>query len=315
MVELARQLRRDIEQLCNLGPRSLRVQSPIAGNTLDAARDWLIQRVGDAWHVDVQPFDTPHGRACNLELRHPDAPADPEGTVLLVGAHYDTVTTTPGADDNGSAVACLLHMLGELRDIAAMGRLRFALYANEEPPYFRTPNMGSLVHAQLCKSRGLRVEMLCLESLGYYSDEPNSQMDPSTDVSPLVLAAASKLLGVPRAAGGGLLGDVGDFLVLEADLPSAKLLRRLRAGYALPPHPEVPAVRLVPVAVPQRYCSGLSDHWSYWQLGYPAVMATDTAVYRNPNYHKPSDLPDTLDYTRLSAVAARLASAVRHAVG
>ena len=205
MEELARRLRDDIEQLCDLGPRSLRVKSASGGNTLDAARHWLIERIGDAWRVAVQPFDTPYGEACNLELRHPSAPRDPAGKVLVVGAHYDTVTTTPGADDNGSAVACLLYMLGEICDLAERDRVRFVLYANEEPPYFRTPHMGSLVHAGRCKKRRWKVEMLCLESLGYYSDEPNSQIDPSRDVNGAVLAAASKLLCVPRAPGGGLL--------------------------------------------------------------------------------------------------------------
>ncbi len=307
--DLQDQLRHDVDALCAIGPRALSL------GTLDAARDMLIGRVGAAWHIDLQRFDTPDGTATNLELRHPDAPADPNGPVLLVGAHYDTWRDTPGADDNASAVACLLHMLEALRDATADGRLRFALYANEEPPYFQTPHMGSLHHARHCRSRGWDVEMLCLESLGYYDDGPGSQEDPSAGMNPLVLAGAAKLLGLSRTPSDGLLGDVGDFLVLEADLPSAKLLRRLRDGYARPPHPEVPMVRLIPAALPQRFCTGLSDHWSYWQHNFPAVMATDTALYRNPNYHRPGDLPDTLDYPRLAGVTRRLTAAVRRAAG
>ena len=130
--------------------------------------------------------------------------------------------------------------------------------------------------------------MLCLESLGFYSDEPDSQQDPT----------------------GGLLGTVGDFLALEADEASAGLLSRLRAGYAAGPGGPV---RLAAAALPRELCSGASDHWSYWQHGYPAVMATDTALYRNPHYHRPSDRPETLDYPRLAAVATRLAAAVRAA--
>ena len=135
--------------------------------------------------------------------------------MLLVGAHYDTWRATPGADDNASAIAVLLHLLNELRDdpAAKAGRVRFALYADEEPPYFQTRDMGSLHHARRCKARGWDVEMLCLESLGFHSNAPGSQDD----------------------ATGGLLGTVGDFLVLEADEASAGLLSRLRAGYAAGP--------------------------------------------------------------------------------
>jgi hypothetical protein len=309
MIELEHQLRRDVGLLCDLGPRALSL------GTLDAACDVLVDRIGDGWQIDRQPFETPDGVARNLELRHPRAPADPNGPVLVVGAHYDTWRDTPGADDNASAVACLLQMLAELGDLAAEGLVRFVLYANEEPPYFQTRHMGSLHHARRCRDRGWDVEMLCLESLGYFSDKPGSQEDPSAAMNPLVLAGAAKLLGLSRIPDGGLLGDVGDFLVLEADVASAKLLRRLRDGYMRPLHPEVSMVRLIPAALPQRFCTGLSDHWSYWQCGYPAVMATDTALYRNPNYHEPTDTPDTLDYPRLAAVTRRLTHAVRHGVG
>ena len=307
--DLQHQLRRDVESLCAIGPRALSV------GTLDTARDWLIERVGRAWHVDRQPFETPDGVATNLELRHPDAPADPDGPVLVVGAHYDTWRDTPGADDNASAVACLLHMLAELSDLAAEDLVRFCLYANEEPPYFQTRHMGSLHHARRCRERGWDVEMLCLESLGYFSDEPGSQQDPSAMIEPGLLRLAAGGLGIelPEVQeNGGLLGDVGDFLVLEADVDSSGLLKRLSAGYDAPAGP---AVRTVAAALPREACSGLSDHWSYWQAGYPAVMATDTALYRNPNYHAATDTPDTLDYKRIATVARRLTAAVRHAVG
>ena len=318
------QLRADVEGLCSLGPRALTVRHRGGTNTLDAARDWLLARVaGGPWHADAQPFDTPDGAAANVEVRHADAPEDPAGRVLLVGAHYDTWRGTPGADDNASAVAALLHMLGELQDdpAATAGRLRFALYANEEPPYFGSPHMGSLVHAELCRARGWDVEMLCLESLGYYDDEPGSQeglplfydiadgIDVPASDDPEGLTPRTRLL---KDLSAELLGGVGDFLALEADAASADLLGRLRHGYDAATGRNV---RTVAAALPRDYCTGLSDHQSYWQHGYPAVMATDTAPLRNPNYHEATDTPETLDYPRLAAVASRLAAAVRHAAG
>ena len=287
------------------------------------------------WRVEDQPFDTPDGRASNLDVRHESAPdpdvaallADgdppPPPPALLVGAHYDTWRGTPGADDNASAVAALLHMLAALRDhpAARSGRLRFALYANEEPPYFRTRHMGSLHHAAGCRERGESVEMLCLESLGYYSDEPGGQQDPTADLSPDLVEAFAGGAVADAVRAGGLLGTVGDSLALEADADSAGLLARLRAGYlgadrapdADPALAAQPRVRLASAALPREFCSGLSDHWSYWCHGYPAVMATDTALLRNPHYHEPTDLPGTLDYPRFASVVARLTAAVAHA--
>jgi hypothetical protein len=304
MLDLPQQLRRDIEALCSIGPRASRL------GTLDAARDWLVERIGPTWSVDVQGFDAPGGLACNLEIRHPDTPPRPAETILLIGAHYDTVPDAPGADDNASAVATLLHMLDALRDLAGEDRVRFALYANEEPPYFQTKHMGSHVHAKHCFERDWPLEMLCLESLGYFSDEPNSQRDPTTTLPRIALEQVAAAWDLQMQPNGGLLGDVGDFVALEADLESADLLRRLRAGYD---EADAAPVRQVGAALPRNFCSGLSDHWSYWQLGYAAVMATDTALFRNPNYHRPTDTPATLDVPRLAAVATRLTAAARAA--
>ena len=95
-------------------------------------------------------------------------------------------------------------------------------------------------------------------------------------------------------------------------MASADLLHRLLAGYD---SADAPPLRRVAQPLPRELCTGLSDHWCYWHFDYSAVMATDTALFRNPHYHRPSDTPNTLDYTRLAAAAMRLTAAVRHAAG
>ena len=195
---------------------------------------------------------------------------------LLVGAHYDTVPGSPGADDNASGVAVLI----ELARLVPSG-VRFVAFANEEAPYFLGPEMGSFVYA---RERGAKLRaMFSLEMLGYYSDVPGSQNYPA----PL----------------GMFYPDRADFIAFVGDLGARGLIRRSIESFRK--HARFPSEGL---AAPS-FIPGIawSDHWSFRKHGYPAVMITDTAFYRYPHYHRASDTPDKLDYERMARVTLGLA--------
>ena len=200
---------------------------------------------------------------------------------IVVGAHYDTVPGSPGADDNASGVAVLIELSAMLRDL----QIRFVAFANEEAPYYLSPEMGSFVYAR-DRGKGVRA-MFSLEMLGYYRDEPGSQRYPA----PLGL----------------FYPDRGDFIAFVADLGSFSLVKKSRRLFRQNtdfPSEWLAAPRIVP---------GLSwsDHWSFRQHGYPAVMVTDTAFYRYPHYHLPSDTPEKLDYERMAQVTVGLAAMLK----
>ena len=161
--------------------------------------------------------------------------------------------------------------------------------------------MGSLVYARACRGRGERLfGMLCLEMIGYYKTGPGSQ--PYPEQLPATLRAA--------------LPKEGTFLALIGDTGSARFTYRLRRKIGLRSRPDrrLPKVPVYAFALPPAFTGGahmLSDHWSFRQAGYPAVMATDTAFVRNPNYHAASDTPDTLDYDRTAQAVIRLARGLR----
>jgi hypothetical protein len=213
-----------------------------------------------------------------------------EAPVLVVGAHYDVCGEQPGADDNASAVAGLLELARMLdRNQPELShRLELALWPLEEPPNFRTPAMGSAVHASsLAHLRAEVGGMICLEMLGFFSDEPESQSYP--------------------APGMGLLyPSRGDFIAVVGNGSSWWLTRRVKARMAGATDLPVRSIN-APALVPG---VDFSDHLNFWHHGWNAVMITDTAFYRNPNYHQPSDTPDTLDYDRMAKVVTGLYAAI-----
>jgi len=205
---------------------------------------------------------------------------------VVVGAHYDTVPGSPGADDNASAVAVLI----ELQKILAPERLpiAFVAFVNEEIPYSYTLESGSFQCARRAKELGEPVRaMFSLEMLGYFRDEPRSQRYPW----PLSL----------------IYPDRGNFIAFVGDLGARALVRKaiglFRKGSRFPSEGVA-----APAALPGIRAS---DHWSFRMHGFPAIMVTDTAYNRNPNYHRASDTPDTLDYDRMARVALGLAAMLR----
>lgn len=219
----------------------------------------------------------------SLPANVPDAP------VLILGAHYDTVSISPGADDNASGVAALLELARELRDLDGHGSLeiRMVFYANEEPPFFKTGAMGSYVHAQSLNEPEKVVGMISLETMGYFTDVEGSQNYP-----------------FPLSA---RYPDTGNFIAFVGDISSRDFLRGSIATFR--EAARIPSVGGTAPSVVQGI--DWSDHWGYSQVGIPAFMVTDTAPFRNPNYHRASDTPETLDYLRFALVVEGLEQMIR----
>jgi Zn-dependent M28 family amino/carboxypeptidase len=208
--------------------------------------------------------------------------------ILIVGAHYDTAGGLPGANDNGSGVAATLELARAFAASPQPATVRWLFFANEEPPWFQTPGMGSYVYARGCRERNENIRaMLSLETIGYYCDDPGCQQYP-----------AGFLPGFPNR---------GDFLGFVANIGSAALLRRVIAtfrGATILPSEGAAA----PAAIPG---IGWSDHWSFWEFGYPAIMVTDTAPFRYPWYHTAGDTPEKLNYERMARAVTGFEAVVR----
>jgi len=210
------------------------------------------------------------------------------GEVIVVGAHYDTDGEMPGADDNASGVAALLELAGLLASERLSRRVELVAFALEEMPFFGTGAMGSAVHAASLRAAGRRVHaMICLEMLGCFDDRSGSQRFPFSLL---------RLFYPGRGNFIAVVGNVGGVNIVR------RVKRSMRAGSDLPVY-SINAPSIVPGV-------DLSDHQSYWREGFPAVMITDTAFYRNERYHTAADTPETLDYNRMTQVVRGVFRAV-----
>jgi hypothetical protein len=226
------------------------------------------------------------GRPCaNLwvEIRGSTRPE----AVILVGAHYDSAPGSPGANDNGTGVGLLLEMSRALKAQSLPRTVRFVAFVNEEPPYFQTEAMGSRIHAVRARQRGDRIEvMLSLETLGYYADQPGSQRYPPPF--------------------GMFYPDRGNFLAVVGNLASRRqvvdFLRHFMAASDFPVEGVATFERIPGI--------DWSDHWSFWQEAYPALMLTDTAPFRYPEYHSAHDLPDRVNAHQFARAAHGIIQAV-----
>lgn len=203
--------------------------------------------------------------------------------IVIIGAHYDTVYGCPGANDNGSGVAGLLALARAFAGKQTSRTLRFVFFTNEEPPFFMTEHMGSVVYAKRCRRRKENiVAMLSLETIGYYSDELGSQKFPPglNDFYP----------------------STGNYITFVSNLNNSKLVCNVIESFRR--HTKFPSEG---TALPP-FGTGvnLSDHWAFWQEGYPALMVTDTAFFRYPYYHRRQDTPDKVDCDRTARVVAGL---------
>lgn len=207
---------------------------------------------------------------------------------LIVGAHYDTAGPLPGADDNASGVAGLIELARLLGQQQPPLRVELVAFTLEEPPYFRTTAMGSSVHAESLRKQNIRVKaMLSLEMIGYFSDAPNSQHFPSVALS-------------------ALYPSTGNFISVVGRLSDWSLVRRTKGAMR-----NASPLAVYSINAPS-FVAGVdfSDQLNYWRAGYNAVMITDTAFYRNGNYHTSQDTEEKLDYKRMAMVVEGVYAAV-----
>lgn len=216
----------------------------------------------------------------NLSIHFgPTAPHNQLGRIII-GAHYDGYGEFPAADDNASGVAALIVLAKLAGSTGTKWRhpIEFVAYPLEEPPHFGSADMGSAHHADALKTSDANVRlMISLEMLGYFSDEPGSQDYPV------------RLLHLYYPSRGDFLTVVGGM----AQRPDTLLIKKImRSASDLPIHS---------IAAPSSLPGiDFSDHRNYWEHGYPAVMISDTAFYRNKNYHTADDTPETLNYQKMA---------------
>ena len=282
-------LRAWVETLANkIGPRPAQDEAKMRETAKWIQSELGVENMGYK-RVNVLTFPANGAEYRNVEVEIPgrEKPAE----IVIVGAHYDSVPGCPAANDNGSGVAALLALAKNFIGTENARTLRFVAFANEEPPNFQNETMGSLVYAKACKTRGDNVvAMISLETMGYYDDKPRSQSFPP---------------GLRR-----FYPDTGNFIGFVGNLKSKALVERFHASFKR--HSTFPAEKAsLPPALPG---IGWSDHWSFWQAGYLALMVTDTATFRYPHYHLPSDTPDKLDYPRFTAVVKGVALVVKDLV-
>ncbi len=233
------------------------------------------------YQVRIQSFESKGQTVQNIEVELPGATAPQE--IVVIGAHYDSVPDGPGANDNASGIAALLEIANLLAGKTHARTLRLVAFVNEEQPFTSGEQMGSRVYAERSRQRNEQIKaMISLETIGFYTDQAASQHYP-----------------FPFSY---IYPDTGNFIGFVGNLSSWNLVRQslgaFRASTAFPSEG---------VAAPDWIRGvGWSDHASFWQAGYPAIMITDTAFFRYQHYHKETDTPDKLDYKSLARVTRGL---------
>jgi len=275
----AYQLRKMVEYLAdNVGVRNYMYE-----DNLKRAADYIERQFKDlGYNVHNQTYEAKGQTFRNIIAELPGK----SDKILIVGAHYDSCFN-PGADDNASGIAGLIEMARLLKDKKFKSTIRFVAFTNEEPPFFMTEAMGSRMYAKKLKEDAEDISgAVVLEMIGYYSEAKNSQK-----YLPLL---------------GPFYPNKGNFIAITGNIQSKRLVKELKANFKK--STDFPIVSLVaPSFVPKL---NYSDHWSFWQEGIPGVMVTDTAFLRNDHYHTDLDLPDDLDYQKMSVVVHGLAEAI-----
>lgn len=281
-------LEADVRALAAIGPN--RNQFVIEG--LRAAETYITAEFAKAGYTpqfqDYQCYDE---TVRNIEVEIAGGAKAEE--IIVIGGHYDScahVDDGAGADDNASGTAGVLELARLMAGSKPERTIRFVAFVNEEPPFFHQPGqMGSEVYAARCKERNEKVvAMLSIEMIGYFSDAPNSQHYPA----PLswFYPSTGNFIGFVGTFGNrGLVKDCIKVFRDEAKFPSQ--------GAALP-----------------SWLSGVefSDHWSFRRHGFPAAMVTDTAFFRNANYHTSGDTADSLNYDHMTRVVLGLVPVIEH---
>jgi Zn-dependent M28 family amino/carboxypeptidase len=277
--QLAADLRKDVAVLAvEIGERNISKHP----QELDRAAAWIQdQFAATGITLGRQTYKVDEYLCKNLEVEIPGKTRPRE--IVIIGAHYDSVIGSPGANDNGSGVAAMLALLRRFAHRPTDKTLRFVAFVNEEPPYFQTEKMGSVVYARRCRAQKENVTaMIALETIGYFTDAPNSQHYPRP--FGLFYPSVGNFIGfVGNSASGDLVRHAIETFRREEQFPSE--------GGAMPD--SVAGI-------------GFSDHWSFNQQGYPALMITDTAMFRYPHYHEAEDTIDKIDFDRMARVVRGL---------
>ena len=286
---LREQLRKDVAKLAGeIGDRNVNTEY----ENLCKASDFIEESfVKAGYKVSLQGYEVSQygleGRECyNLEVEITGSEKPDE--IVVIGAHYDSLEGTPGANDNGSGVAALLALARAFVDNQPVRTLRFVAFVNEEPPYFLSDDMGSFVYARRCRERNENiVAMLSLETIGYYTDEERSQNYPSG------------LIGL-------VFSTTGNFISFVSNIKSRKLLRDVTGFFR-----EYAKFPSEAACLPEQIAGvAWSDQWSFWRNGYPGIMVTDTAPFRYPYYHTHEDTPDKINYDRFAYLVDMLEKVV-----
>jgi len=276
-VELENRLEKHVYVLSEeIGVRNAFTYQP-----LELAADYIVdefEKIG--YDVQILPYSAGGRLFKNIQA---EKKGDDE--IIIIGAHYDTVRTTPGADDNAAGVAVLLELARLMAKKNITKTIRFVAFSTEEPPFFKTNKMGSFVYASSLEDERI-VGMISLEMVGYYSDQPYSQNYPLW-------------YGLFRPSQGNFIGIISDFRSRQW---KDQVTTALTQSTDLP----VESIWLF------RWIPGTdwSDHWSFWQYDYPALMITDSGPYRNPHYHQHSDTYEKLDYDKMAKLTRGLDKAL-----
>lgn len=248
---------------------------------LDQTADYIQQQLESYGYIPTsRSFGEEQYRNIEVDLYGREKRAE----IIVIGAHYDTTWLTPGADDNASGIAGLLEIANSLKDKRFPRTIRFIAFANEEVPNYRRAEMGSMYSAKRSFTRSeLVVGMISLEMIGYFPDQPGSQRYPS------ILSR--------------FYPDQGNFLAFVSNLVSRDFMLRSISHFR--EQAVFPSEGLIAPEWLERSIRR-SDHASYWYYDYPALMITDTANFRNRNYHRQSDRHDTLDYDSMARLVGGL---------
>jgi Zn-dependent M28 family amino/carboxypeptidase len=271
----AQQLRSHVHELAGvIGEHN--IYHPEALNAAAAYITGQWQQQG--YSVRKQSYEVQGHECSNLEITCPGKNGSDE--VILIGAHYDSVLGSPGANDNGSGVAALLELSRLFRKAQPTASLRFVAFVNEEPPFFFWGNMGSMVYAKAAKQRGDKIRfMISLETIGCYKNQRGSQSYP-----PLLKY---------------FYPDTGNFIAFVSNWNSRGIMKHCAKTFTSSsnfPTESIATLSIVPGV-------SWSDHLAFWRQGYKAFMITDTAFYRYPYYHTAEDTPDKLNYVPFADMA------------
>ena len=264
-----------------IGERNIYRPRALADAAAYIEQQWL-----DMGYAPVpQSYSVQGVRCSNLEVTRSGTRLPAE--ILLIGAHYDSVIGSPGANDNGSGVAALLEMARQIANVEVDRTVRFVAFVNEEPPFFFRMQMGSQVYARAARERRDNIPfMVSLETIGCYSERPGSQQYP-----PFFRF---------------FYPDKGNFIAFVSNFRSRQILRRFEATFrqhSLFPTESVATFSWIPGVA-------WSDHLSFWRNGYRALMITDTAFYRYSHYHAPTDQADELNYAAMASVVEGLSRTI-----